>query len=1380
MLNLIMVKYFLFLNSICFALLSFGVYGEQSPYDTDPYRFTKLGTKNGLSHNQVNSFLKDKTGFLWIGTASGLNRFDGYHVKVYKHDPADTTTINSNAIKQLFLDPADNLWVKTLDGLNVYDARLEQFSENLTPFLDPYKLIDHELEEIIADDSGQFWFLHKNGGLSRYDPEHHKTDNFIIPSDSDGGVSHIVRDMNGHKWVIYTNGVLEKRDGASMQILFRDYSINALFSEEYFSYKLLADRDGDIWIYLPDERRGVFYFNAKENKIHHIHKESKGHRLNSDLVSAVIEDEDGNIWIGTDHGGINLLDKSNFGVRHIMQDNENPNSLSQNSIYALHKDQEGIIWVGTYKNGLNYFHKNNIRFTHYRHHKSRKESLPFNDINRFVEDKYGNLWIGTNGGGLIFMDRGNQKFTQFTQQNSHGLSSDVVVSLLYDSHDRLWVGTYFGGLIRYDGKQFSPITRDGPGLLDENIWELFEDSKGNIWIGTLSNGIYYLQGGSTQFSDPPIKDGHSMLNASYVAAIEEDREGRIWVGGTSGVDIINPQSGSVMHFSHEIHKNKSLVHDNVLSILHDHKGNMWIGTQGGLSLYDSRNQCFKNFTDRDGLPHSTVLTLLENEGQIWMSTPNGLASLKYNNDDEYEILRYNELDGLQDNAFNENAAYKTKKGEMIFGGPNGFNIFDPKLLVTNKNSPAVVFTDFQLFNKSLSVGKEINGRAILESSLQNTEKITLKHFENVFSVSFAALNFFHPEKNMYKYKLEGFDTEWITLDGNNRQVTYTNLDPGSYALQVLAANNDGVWSAVPAQLNITVLAPFWLTPTAYFVYFVMIIGMLYMSRRWLLIKAKNRFLIEQERRESRQLHELDLMKIRFLTNISHEFRTPLSLIMAPIEKILKEPNNDRQKFQFQMIHRNARRLLHLVNQLLDFRKIEVEGLELHLSKGNIIKFLKEAVYSFNELSQNKAISLSFQSDTESLIAFFDIDKLEKILFNLLSNAFKFTPEGGEITVAVFCRNIPEDDEKSELTIWVKDTGIGIPKDRQAQIFERFYTHEVPDSMVNQGSGIGLSITKEFVRLHGGNIQLESTPGEGSTFKISIPLKTVEKGLANNTSELTGIVRETTDKPATDTGSNDVNLQKLTVLLIEDNDDFRLYLKTGLEEFFEVLEAKNGKEGWKIALAGMPALIVSDLMMPIMNGIALCKKIKNDPRTAHIPVILLTAFTGEDQKLEGLHIGANDYVTKPFNFDLLLSRINNLIKQNQLLQQKYEKKVSIQTSQAEITSMDDKLIVKVMKIVEENFSDPDFSVEFLSREMGMSRVHLYNKLSTLTGKTPIEFIRCMRLQRSLQYLQKSQLSVSEVAYKVGFNNAKTFTKYFKAAYNMIPSAYAAAEKKTPMS
>jgi DNA-binding response OmpR family regulator/nitrogen-specific signal transduction histidine kinase len=536
---------------------------------------------------------------------------------------------------------------------------------------------------------------------------------------------------------------------------------------------------------------------------------------------------------------------------------------------------------------------------------------------------------------------------------------------------------------------------------------------------------------------------------------------------------------------------------------------------------------------------------------------------------------------------------------------------------------------------------------------------------------------------------------------------------------------------------------------------------LLVTRRLIQQRERLKFAIEQERQEAQRMHDLDMMKLKFFTNVSHEFRTPLTLILTPVEKLMKAANDD-QRTQFQLIHRNARRLLNLVNQLLDFRKLEVQEIKFNPFEGDIIKFISETTFSFSDMSEKKDIKLDFKSSLESLETIFDQDKLEKVLFNLLSNAFKFTPEHGSVSVLV---NEFQQAEGKWLEIKVIDTGIGISPDKQEKIFERFFQSDLPASMVNQGSGIGLSITKEFVRVHEGYITVESEVGKGSCFTVSIPVKSVTMH------ETTSVVNEDVAPVWDESQQSEAPI----LLLVEDNEDFRFYLKDNLRLHYRIVEARNGKEGWNQALSALPDLIVSDVMMPEMNGIELCRKIRNDTRVSHIPVILLTARTTEEQKMEGFEIGADDYITKPFNFEILQSRIRNLIQKRESFQKDFRKQIEIKASHVNITSLDEKLIERAIKCVEDNISDTNFSVEDLSRELGMSRVHLYKKLLALTGKSPLEFIRVIRLQQAAQMLEKSQLTVSEIAYKVGFNNPKYFTKYFKEEYKMLPSAYAAERR-----
>jgi signal transduction histidine kinase/DNA-binding response OmpR family regulator len=623
--------------------------------------------------------------------------------------------------------------------------------------------------------------------------------------------------------------------------------------------------------------------------------------------------------------------------------------------------------------------------------------------------------------------------------------------------------------------------------------------------------------------------------------------------------------------------------------------------------------------------------------------------------------------------------------------------------------------------------------------------------------------------------LEGFNKDWLETTEAQRRVIYTNLDPGEYVFKVFASNNDGVWNEVPTRLTITVLPPFWKTKTAFVLYVIAVLLALLLSRRLILERERMKYRIHQERQEARQLHELDMMKLKFFTNVSHEFRTPLTLILTPLEKILKQTPDPDQKKQFQMIQRNARRLLNLVNQLLDFRKMEVEEVKLYPSEGDIIAFIRESVFSFSDLSEKKNIALTFRSQIDSIQTVFDRDKLEKILFNLLSNAFKFTPDNGSVEVSVdapaYAKALA--GEGTLLKISVKDTGIGIPSDKLGKIFERFFQSELPGSMVNQGSGIGLSITREFVKAHGGSISVESELNKGSCFTVMLPVQEITAAQVETTRDQPEESLETMAETAEETTTD--GARKPVILLVEDNADFRFYLKDNLKFQYKIIEADHGALGFLKAKEQIPDLVVSDVMMPDMNGIELCKKLKTEKTTSHIPVILLTARAAEEQKVEGFESGADDYITKPFSFEILQSRIRNLIHQRERLQKDLRKQIEVRASDLNITSLDEKLIQNAIRIVEQSLSDSDFSVEDLSRELAMSRVHLYKKLQALTGKSPIEFIRTIRLQHAAQLLAKSQLSVSEVAYKVGFNNPKYFARYFKEEYHVLPSAYAAGKR-----
>lgn len=1351
----------------------------------ETYKFMHVNVNDGLSHNEVLSFLKDKRGFLWIGTSAGLNRYDGYTVKVFQHDSRDTTSLIHNYVRDLFELPDGRIGILTAAGLALYDPQTEKFQKDISAFYKTYKIPKGPLRRVAKDQEGNYWFIHTSTGLVRYTVSngdivsirHNERDAQSIASDS---VMSFAQDVKGNYWIIHANGIVEQIGvkGGKHYVTYRN---NYLFKHNKGAireYHLLPDKDGDLWIFIADDAQGVFYFSSTHKSFTHIHKDSPGAHLNTNIVRDIERDDNGLIWVGTDHGGINVIDKRNFSVRYITHDDEDEKSLSQNSINTLYKDADGIIWVGTYKHGVSYYHKNMVRFPLYKHTPSNPYGLPYADVNRFVEDDKGNIWIGTNGGGLLYFNRTTGRFTQYRHNpaNANSIGSDVIVSLYIDHVKKLWIGTFYGGLTCYDGTKFIRFNHnpaDPSSLSNQNVWEIYEDSRHRLWVGTLSGGLDLFDERTQSFTHYRANELNS-VGSDYIAVITEDRDGDLWVGTTVGIDVLSRKRGRFIHYESESSKPQSLSNNSVLDIREDSKGRIWIGTAGGLNLFNRKDSTFQAFTKDDGLPHNTILTILEDDsGDIWMSTPNGLSQLKITTAPDgksiYTFSNYGEAEGLQGRQFNENAAFKTSQGELIFGGSNGFNIFKPSQLGLNKDVPEVVFTDFQLFNKSIKAQEVVDGHILLPEDISTISEIRLPPGKDVFSIEFAALNFFHPEKSKYKYKLEGFHTNWLSADSKSRRVTFTNLDPGEYIFRVIAANNDGFWNENGATLKIIVLPPFWKTRAALVVYFALIITGLLITRRLVQQREKMKFTIQQERQEAMRMHELDMMKIKFFTNVSHEFRTPLTLILTPIEKILKQVKDPEQQNQFLLIQRNARRLLNLVNQLLDFRKLEVQEIKFNPSEGDIINFIKEAVYSFSDLSEKKAIQLKFNASVESLIAIFDQDKLEKILFNLLSNAFKFTPEHGAVTVGV--------EQKTEvdgkwLYIEIADTGIGIAPDKQERIFDRFFQNELPRSMVNQGSGIGLSITKEFTKIHGGSISVESELGKGSQFTVRLPLQDA----VNQSETVVQVVGPVQITDAIVEHTEAQRLKKPLLLLVEDNEDFRFYLKDNLKADYQIIEAQNGKDGWEKVQEHLPELIVSDIMMPEMNGIDFCKKIKSDQRVSHIPVILLTARAAEEQKVEGFQSGADDYITKPFNFEILASRIQNLIIQREKFHRAFPKQFDVKASELNITPLDEKFIQNAVKCVEDNISKADFSVEDLSQELGISRAHLYKKIVALTGKSPLEFIRTIRLQQAAQLLEKSQLTVAEIAYQVGFNNPKYFARYFKEQYHVLPSAYAAGKRR----
>ncbi|PZR29945.1 MAG: hybrid sensor histidine kinase/response regulator [Citrobacter freundii] len=1355
------------------------------------YRFNTIGLNSGLSNSRIGTITKDQQGFLWFGTASGLNRFDGYDFKVFQHREGDTTTINDSFIDKVVQGPSHSLWVYTPKGWNIYDPATEKFLSRTKPFLQQIGLPHEWFKTIASDGHDNYWFIFPGEGVYRYNASTKQTNFF----NSNGGraplfsnnVSSIVFDNEGYLWIVYAEGVLEKRTATNDRLIHRkNLPSNTSAS---LQYQLFADKENEIWIYVPTQKHGAWWYRPSADTFLHLDDRSAQLTLNNDIVNGIIQDDHGNIWIATDHGGINLIDKKKNTVRYLYSNPASDGLSSGSAIQSIFKDDIGTIWMGTFKSGIYYFNESKSSFLHFRNDITDKTSLPFNDVNCFAEDKKGNLWIGTNGNGLLYFDRTSGTYRQFRNNASDNtsLSSNVVSSLFIDKENKLWIGTYFGGLNCYDGNRFiryKHVDKDTFSLSDDSVWEIFEDSQGRLWIGTLTNGLQLFDRKKNQF----ISYRYPHAFSFSVNAIIEDQKGNIWAGGTAGIELYDKNAKLIKRFTHIDGDSNSLSNTTVLDIVESPDGLIWIGTRDGLNLYDPKTGRFSRYRVEDGLPHNTILRIiLDHQHNLWLSTPNRLSNVIVNRKGEKLALafrNYDETDGLQGRLFNDDAAFITKAGELVFGGSNGFNIFMPPPVGERKQQAPLVFTDLQLFNNSVRVGEQYDGRVILRESITMVKELVLNHDQNAFAIQFADLNYLDAGKIHYSYRLEGLHDTWINADVNSRKISFTGLTPGTYYLSVRARDENGIWLTGSADLKIRILPPFWASSWAFGLYAALIIGGLLFARYRILRNERIKVRKQQADLETHRQHELDAMKVHFFTNVSHELKTPLALIITPVEKLLKQPFPEGEQRHFQLIHRNAKRLLNMVDELLDFRKLEMGELKLHKKTADVFRFCREVFDSFSDIAERKNIHFSFHDQGEELLMSFDPDKLERVLFNLLSNAFKFTPDGG--SVSVHLKQVDREGKKI-LEIRVSDTGIGIPEDKLGKIFERFFQNQLPGSMINQGSGIGLSISKEFVRLHGGTIHAESVLNEGSDLIVLLPVTPpVEEVLSNTRPAILNESSETINKE--DKSQQEIIItpepvapkpsgSKKTILLVEDNDDYRFYIKDNLKEYFKVVEASNGREGWQKALSEHPDLIVSDLNMPELTGIELCSKLRADKRTSFIPFILLTVVSSEFSQLKGLETGANDYITKPFNVELLISKIRNLMEQQDKFRQTYQKQVSVAAAEpVPSAETDTEFVQKALAFVEKNISNPELSVQEMSREMLLGRATLYRKLFELTGQTPVEFIRSIRLQRAKKLLELGKLTVAEIAYEVGFNDPKYFTKVFKEAFGQTPSAY---QEKGPL-
>jgi signal transduction histidine kinase/DNA-binding response OmpR family regulator/ligand-binding sensor domain-containing protein len=1386
----------------------------------NPIDFKHFDIGDKLSNDDVNAIQKDSHGYMWFGMASGLQRYDGYNLLTFRHVEGDSLSLPDNYVSEIIPINNEEMWVNTGAGYAIFNLNTYQFNNHIDRFMS--HLGSKGLpQKVVTDRRHRLWIYVPGEGIYCYQPERDYS-RFFDPSKYDlplDGVTDM-DEVEEYMLVMYRDGRIVSLDLDLLDVenIAQTPHLSKGLDTSNYAYEIFVDRKGGAWIYNYDElihydpelmtfdtHRGEYFLQRKI------------------WIHVIAEDQNGNLWVGTDNHGIILMNRRSGTITEIMPREDNDRSLLFPTIMTLYNDDTDVMWIGMYKKGLAWYSESIYKFT----------LNKMGDITIVAAGQNHKVWLGQSGNGIVEWDPKTNEQKLYTFPKYEG--DNIIVSMLQASDGTVWAGTYRDGLIRLKNGQVTAFRTDTPGetVSDNNIWSLTEDGEGRIWIATLSKGLNCYDPKTGHFETFNSENSKLSLNSLASICLWDDKNLLVGTAST-GVDIFSMST-------HTATPIPALDKYHINHLCKDARDILWVAAREGLVAYDLVNKRI--------LPSPTITdpvsgVIEDDEHNIWVTLGTRVFRIRPSRsetgDYAFNMEMYDKSDGLQYSDFNLRSICKLDDGTIVAGGILGLNLFNPKDMKFNSHAPKVMFTGFSLFNEPVPEGKEFHGLNILPRAIATMDEISLSYNQNIFSISFGTDNYILPEKTVFSYKLEGFSSEWLTLPAGQNSVSFTNLTPGRYVLRVRALNNDGCASKEEATLTLIVRPPFWRTIWAYILYAVIVVGILFSAHLKSIRREREKYRLEQRQREAEKTEELNNSKMRFFSSISSELRNPLSLIIAPLSAMIHDVKDEALRKRLQGVFLHAQVLLNTINQLLDFRAIG-EKHHLTLSEGDIVDYVRSVCNDFVLMADEKNIQFSFFAEDESILMSFDAEKIQKIVTNLLSNAFKYTPNGGKVNVMI--GHLGED--KNMVEIKVSDTGIGINDEDKKHIFDRFY--QKTEGEDSAGVGIGLTLAYEYATVHGGTINVFDNIGRGSVFVVLIPQRQNENlqeiiataredeerlntpnsastpaGGSNSVTEAPQPTEPTANKEQEDaiieanmtaeenaqkeeqadvdnvpaeeteeegkTVTTDVmnrvapavsvkldrgKLSKPThsplVLVVDDNDDFLTFMKFNLAKGYRVVTATDGRKAWEMLNTLTPDLIISDVMMPDMDGHELCRLIRKDEHLSHIPVLMLTARHTEDSKLEGLQVGADDYMTKPFNPHILALRMQRLISLGkQRLTMRCQ--ANLTPNDIVITSMDEKLLREAREYVEENIGNSELSVEELSHKLGMSRVNLYKKLLQLSGKTPIEFIRIIRLKRAAQLLRESQLHVSEIAFEVGFNNPKYFAKYFKEEYGVLPSAY----------
>ena len=1365
---------------VCFVVMLLLLNQRQVYAQSDLINFKHFSYREGLVQSPIDDFLQDDQGFIWFGNLKGLTRYDGYEFKTFVHSASDKSSISNNRVNAVVMDSEKNIWIGTANGLNRFNRDLETFeSVDILEIKGGRNYIS-----CIAEDHQQNLWVGTFAGLKRYNKKSKKLEDVSVPDIpvlTNGVLFSLFVDNENKIW-IGSKGGLYKFDPSINSVVPLPEAFNLSAADTAKVIVIRQDLAGTLWF--GTETSGVFNYNPHENRIEtYSFNEHQQNGISSNWIKDILVYDENTVWFATQNG-ISQLNSRTGIFTNYRHDATNVNSLSDNAVRSLMKDRASCVWIGTFSSGIDFYYKGNSNFFNIGEGPVKDKGLLHPLVNAVSEDADGSLWVGTYGGGLTNIDRVTNRSTHFSVRSpQHGRTIDCVKSLADDGKGNLWVGALEGlSLYNKKSKTFThyniPIKE---GKLSEKLINAMLPDEDGVWIGTNGGGLKFFGQDKILLAHLNQNNNQSLAD-NFVTALLKDTLDNMWVGTQNGLNYYNKSTKTFTHLYRRVRGGQhQLSHSHVTCLFKDSKRRLWIGTEDGLNYFDANTEKFYSINNAEGLMDSFIHSITEDKHQnIWFSTDQGLVKLSFNtfavpfSANDFKITRYTASDGLASNQFSNNAGLLLLTNEIAFGGINGLSIFLPEKILANTQEAAIALTEVLINNKQVPIGPE----SPLSKSISKVEKIVLNHDQTLLSFKFAALNYINPEKNQYAYQLVGLlnADEWQEI-GNRRLVNFTNLQPGSYTFNVKASNDNGVWSSSIRSIELEILPPWWKTWWAYTIYCILVGSLILAIGGFLEYRRRMQADLYIEHLQNERQQELYQMKLNFFTNISHEIRTPLTLILGPVDKLIDSSSLEKHASrQLHLIKNNASRLMKLVTELMDFRKAEEGQMKIHCTFQDVVPFCRKIFEYFEGLAVEKNISYEFVSPEESVLLYFDANQLEKVVFNLLSNAFKFTPDNGKVVFRIEIRQ-----ENSEwVDIHITDNGKGIPQAYHDQLFNNFF--QVDDSgWQNIGSGVGLALSKNIVELHKGNLDFKSQTSSDdepgcTTFTISLRKGRDHLDESQIFSERIysdvhlNVVTPLEAVEIDNSKTNGHSKRKFTILIAEDNNDVRSFLASTLKHNYDVVEFADGSDALHSMVEDIPDLIISDIMMPGMDGLTLCNNVKSAESTNHIPVILLTARASEAHQVEGLSTGADAYISKPFNTKILELTIKNLLVAKEIMREKFSQQLVSQPSNIPLDSPEEKFVAKLMAIIEAKMDNPEFDVNVLVTEIGMSRSVLYKKVQTLTSYSVADLIKEMRLKKAAELFKQTSMSIADVAFAVGFNDRKYFSKEFRKHFNLSPSEF----------